>query len=119
MIKRYGCVLGDTSGCVGNHDGFCHSIENCFYKKELEKDNTNNKVKEISEMIYRTLCYADCGNCRYYSEIPEDVARRELRYWPCEKCHRKHLVQFGTDNWAISNRSSYIIAENICKLIEE
>ncbi len=58
------------------------------------------ETKEASDLIYRTIDYMYCDNCRFNSEEDGSVA--------CEDCHRKY------NGWAISRNVCDWLARKIC-----
>ena len=68
----------------------------------------NNKIEKIADLIYTTLDYMYCDNCRFSSEITED----EVGYYRCEDCHRKY------NEWGISKSTSLRLANKIIEIIE-
>lgn len=48
IIERYRCDSSEFTRCVGYHNGFCHSIENCSCKHDLQSDLQNR----ITDLLY-------------------------------------------------------------------
>lgn len=69
-----------------------------------------NINEKISEIIYNSLYYMYCDNCRYNMEITDPI---EDDYRPCDDCHRKY------NGWAISKSESDDITNKIIKLLED
>ena len=67
------------------------------------KNNCMKTEKEISDLIYETLDYMYCDNCRYNTEEIEDEGD-----YPCEDCYRKY------NNWAVSRSTCDSLAQRIC-----
>ena len=64
---------------------------------------------DIANIIYNTLNYMYCDNCRFDSEIQEDDSDE----WCCDDCHRKY------NGWGISMYTSNEIAKEILKRLGE
>ena len=62
------------------------------------------KQEAISNIIYDSLNYMYCDNCRYNSEIGEDDPT-----WSCDDCHRKY------NSWGVSRAISDELASKILK----
>lgn len=60
--------------------------------------------EKISELIYETLDYMYCDNCRYSSEKTD-----KSKYNPCEDCYRK------MNGWAVAKGTCDRLAEKILK----
>lgn len=74
----------------------------------------DKKLKEkISNLIYETLRYMYCDNCRFNSEISEEESMKKYGYWGCEDCHRKY------NGWGISKNCCNILANEIIKIIKK
>lgn len=58
-----------------------------------------DEQKRISQIIYDSLDYMYCDNCRYNSEIEEENS--------CEDCHRKY------NGWAVSRSECNWLARAI------
>lgn len=67
----------------------------------------------ISDLLYESLDYMYCDNCRFNFEISEEEAIKEYGYWGCEDCHRKY------NGWGISRNACDILVEKISKIIGE
>lgn len=67
-----------------------------------------NIKKQIIELIYNTLDYMYCDNCRFGSEIDSDTVPES----GCEDCYRKY------NGWGISKKESTELTENIIKILE-
>lgn len=67
----------------------------------------NNK-EAISNIIYETLDYMYCDNCRSAFEIDENDKK-----WGCEFCYRKY------NGWGISRAVSDALAEKIMRVGDE
>ena len=61
-------------------------------------------------MIYESLNYMYCDNCRFDSEISEDYCENNDIYYGCEDCHRKY------NGWGISKHEANRLAKEIEKL---
>lgn len=59
----------------------------------------------ISNIIYNTLDYAYCDNCRFDSE--QRANDEDERYFSCENCHRKY------SSWEVSRAVANMIAKEI------
>lgn len=75
------------------------SVYSCF-KGRFDMISENDK-KNIADIIYNSLPYMYCDNCRYNSEEEGEYGD------PCEDCHRKY------NGWAISKGTSEGIANDI------
>lgn len=69
--------------------------------------------QEISDLLYKSLDYMYCDNCRFNFEISEEESEKEYGYWGCEDCHRKY------NGWKISRNTCDILAKKISKIIKE
>ena len=64
---------------------------------------------DIANIIYNTLNYMYCNNCRFNSEIKESDSDE----WNCDECHRKY------NGWGVSMQESNRIAKEILKRLGE
>lgn len=64
---------------------------------------------DIVKIIYNTLNYMYCDNCRFDSEIQEGDSDE----WCCDDCHRKY------NGWGISMNESNKIAKEILNRLGE
>lgn len=73
------------------------------------KSSENSKKEGIAKIIYDSLSYMYCDNCRFNSEINEEDSDE----WGCDDCHRKY------NGWGISMQESRCIAKDILESIRE
>lgn len=71
------------------------------------------KGQRISDLIYQTLSYMYCDNCRYSEEISEKECELIYGESPCEMCHRKY------NGWGISMVKCNEITKKILVIIED
>lgn len=69
-----------------------------------------NKEDKISQIIYDSLGYMYCDNCRYNNEFNREMAIKDEDYDPCDDCHRKY------NGWAVSKETCDDITRKISKL---
>ena len=70
-----------------------------------------DKINIITTMIYESLDYMYCDNCRFNSEINESDCTDESGIsYRCEDCHRKY------NGWGISKREAIRLAKQIIEL---
>ena len=73
-----------------------------------QKSSKNSKENDVAKIIYDSLNYMYCDNCRCNSEIEKDSCE-----YGCDDCHRKY------NGWGISMRISHCIAKEILESIGE
>ena len=62
----------------------------------------------IATMIYESLDYMYCDNCRFGSEIKESDCKKGM--YGCDDCHRKY------NGWGISKKEANRLAKQIMEL---
>lgn len=70
--------------------------------------NKTEKKNAISTMIYESLNYMYCDNCRFNYEIKEEDCEEGM--YGCEDCHRKY------NGWGISREEANRLAKQIMEL---
>ena len=71
------------------------------------------RINAIQIMIYESLDYMYCDNCRFNGEMTEDQCEKENINWGCEDCHRKY------NGWGISKHEANRLAKQIEELINQ
>ena len=61
--------------------------------------------EKISDYLYSVLTSVYCNTCRYMDDGMGDD--------PCEYCYRKSMY------WAISKDEADVMADTICKIVED
>lgn len=54
MTERYRCDSQEFTRCVGYHNGYCHSIENCSCKHDLQNDLNDKLIDLLYEFNVRS-----------------------------------------------------------------
>lgn len=79
--------------------------------RQKKRRELTKQEQKIAEIIYETLDYMYCDNCRFNSEISEKDCDESGNIYGCEDCHRKY------NGWGISMAASEDLVRKIGEYI--